>query len=625
MRKRADRRTLPFGATPLEDNSVSFRVWAPFAKNVEVKIVGPQTLSFPMEKKERGCFEAVIQKIPAGTRYFYRLDHSAERPDPYSRFQPEGVHGPSEVIDPRAFTWKSTNWSGVSLEDYIIYELHIGTFTPEGTFESVIPRLDYLKYELGVTAIEIMPVAQFPGTRNWGYDGVHLFAPQKSYGGPTGLKQLIDACHQAGIAVILDVVYNHFGPEGNYLREYGPYFTEKYRTPWGTAINYDDAGSDFVRRYAIDNALYWITEYRIDALRLDAIHAIYDFSAKHILRQMKEEVEALSKMIQRPVYLIAESDLNDPKIIEVPGKGGFGLDSQWSDDFHHSLHVLLTGERNGYYLDFGTIDQLGRALKNGFVIAGEYSPYRDRLHGRPAKGLSPSKFVVCSQNHDQIGNRILGDRLSMSIPWEAQKLAAATVLLSPNLPMLFMGEEYGDTAPFPFFSDFQDQALAEAVKKGRREEAAAFGWKGTVPDPQSEETYLRSKINLSLRSKEPHTSIFSFYRRAIETRKKEEGLRQGAASIESFEKERCLIVKRLPGSAARTVPPPVSHWMVFHFSSEPVTLPIELPAGKWERILDSQEKPFGGDEDFLLPSVIGGNKTEIQLSPYQFSLYRRLD
>src|SRR5581483_3885069 len=395
---------------------------------------------------------------------------------------------------------------------------------------------------------------------------------------------------------------------------------------WGTAINYDDAGSDFVRRYAIDNALYWIREYRVDALRLDAIHAIYDFSAKHILRQLKEEVDTFSKAIKRPVYLIAESDLNDPKVIDPPGKGGYGLDAQWSDDFHHSLHVLLTEERNGYYLDFGSVGQLARAIKNGFVIAGEHSRYRDRLHGRPSGRLSPFKFVVCSQNHDQVGNRILGDRLSTSLPWEAQKLAAAAVLLSPNLPMLFMGEEYGETAPFPFFSDFQDQALAEAVEKGRREEAASLGWTGTIPNPQSEETFLKSKIDPSLRKKEPHTSIFSFYRRLIEIRKNEEGLRNGAISIEPIEAERCLIVKRLPESATRNAPQPASHWMIFNFNPERVALSVAFPEGRWERILDSQEKPFGGDEDFLLPAIIDGDANQtIRLSPYQLSLYRRLE
>jgi maltooligosyltrehalose trehalohydrolase len=617
MREKMNRWTLPFGATVLGDNTIAFGVWAPFVEAVEVKTAGPgKVITVPMKRKERGCFETIIEKVPPGTRYFYRLNGKAERPDPYSRFQPEGVHGPSEVIDPDFFKWTATEWKGLPLEEYIIYELHPGTFTREGTFESILPRLDYLKNELGVTAIEIMPVAQFPGTRNWGYDGVHLFAPQQSYGGPLGLKRLIDGCHQIGLAVILDVVYNHFGPEGNYLSEFGPYFTEKYRTPWGSAINYDDSGSDFVRQYVIDNALYWITEYHVDALRLDAVHAIFDFSAKHILRQLKEEVEEAAKSLGRSAYLIGESDLNDPKVIESPQKGGYGLDAQWSDDFHHSLHVLLTRERNGYYEDFGRLDQLSRAITNGFVIAGDYSPYRDRIHGARCEGYPYSKFVVCTQNHDQIGNRILGDRLSTLIPFEAQKLAAAALLLSPNLPLLFMGEEYGETAPFLYFSDFQDRELAEAVQRGRKEEAAAFGWSGTVPNPQAEETFLQSKINPALRSKDPHTGLFSFYQRLIAARKCEPGFKEGKVSVESFEDKKCLIVKLLPDT----------HWMIFNFNSESISLSIHFPKGKWERILDSQEKPFGGNEDFLLPSLVDGDKKQmLWLTPYQVTLYRRLE
>ncbi|HEY5600098.1 MAG TPA: hypothetical protein VIK48_05350, partial [Candidatus Manganitrophaceae bacterium] len=354
------------------------------------------------------------------------------------------------------------------------------------------------------------------------------------------------ACHIAGLAVILDVVYNHVGHEGNYLRDFGPYFTEKYRTPWGEAINYDGAGSDFVRRFVIDNALYWLTEYHIDALRLDAVHTIYDFSAKHILREMKEEVEKTSRRLNKPIYLIAESDLNDPKIIDPPDRGGYGLDAQWNDDYHHSLHTLLTRERSGYYQDFGRLDQMARAITDGFVIAGAYSYYRDRIHGRAPSGLPSSKFVVFAQNHDQAGNRILGERLSALAPFEALKTAAAAVLLSPNIPLLFMGEEYGDPAPFLFFTDYQDPGLAEGVRRGRREEASAFGWEGALPDPQAEETFLKSKIDLALRYQEQNAALFSFYRKLLSLRKSEAALRAGAGkvSVEAFKDEQCLVVKR---------------------------------------------------------------------------------
>lgn len=608
--------SLPFGSTFIRNDVARFRVWAPFARKVAVKILHPAFQSpIPMKPAERGCYEIDVAGISAGMSYFYRIDDEKDRPDPYSRFQPDGVHGPSQIIDPRSFKWSKSRWRGLPLEEFIIYELHIGTFTLEGTFEAVLPHLDYLKNSLGVTAIEIMPVAQFPGERNWGYDGVSLFAPQNSYGGPAGLKRLVDQCHAAGLAVILDVVYNHFGPEGNYLRDFGPYFTERYKTPWGEAINYDDAGSEFVRRYVTDNALYWIAEYEVDALRLDAVHAIYDFSARHILRQMKEAVEALSAKLGRPAYLIAESDLNDPKVIRSADQGGYGLDAQWSDDFHHALHTLLTGERSGYYQDFGGLNQLAKALTDGFVIAGEYSPCRDRIHGASSNGHDPWQFVVFSQNHDQIGNRVLGERLSTLLPPEARKLAAGVFLLSPNLPLLFMGEEYGETAPFQFFTSFQDPALGAAVRKGRQEEAKGFGYEGEVPDPESPETFLRSRIDLSLHQKDPHRPLFTFYRKLIALRKEDPALApgKGITSVNVRETEKCLIVQR--GELV---------WMLFNFSPEPVGLTTSLPGGSWERRIDSEGKPFGGKGETLPPRLTGNEPTSFDLGPYQMALYRRV-
>ncbi|MCG3116073.1 MAG: malto-oligosyltrehalose trehalohydrolase [Candidatus Manganitrophus sp. SA1] len=605
-----------FGASVLKDGAVAFRVWAPYAKEVQIKLIGQGLpLQIAMEATERHCFEAVVPHVSAGTRYYYQINGDKDRPDPYSRFQPDGVHGPSEVVDPDTFVWSDRGWRGIPLEEYILYELHPGTFTPEGTFDAIIPHLNYLKQDLGVTAVEIMPIAQFPGGRNWGYDGVHLFAPQNSYGGPDGLRRLVDACHAAGLAVVLDVVYNHLGHEGNYLREFGPYFTSKYKTPWGDAVNFDDAGSDFVRRYVIDNALYWIREYHIDALRLDAVHAIYDFSAKHILQEMKEAADETARGLGRPVYLIAESDLNDPKIIRAPAQGGYGLDAQWSDDFHHCLHTLLTGEREGYYQDFGRLDQMAQAIQKGFVMAGVYSPFRDRIHGSPSDDQPPSKFVVFSQNHDQTGNRVLGDRLSTLIPFEAQKLAAAAVLLAPNLPLLFMGEEYGETAPFQYFTHYQDPALGEAVRKGRWEEAIGFGWKGEVPDPQSEETFQRSKLDLSQRFQERNNRLFAFYQRLIALRKSEPCLHPigGSASVKGHDQEACLTLQR--GDEIL---------IVLSFNPKIVSLPISLPGGTWERLLDSQEKQFGGSEETLLPARLEKDRaTKLRLSPYQVGLFRR--
>jgi len=449
--------TLDLGAN-VTYQGTRFNVWAPKVSSISLKVVGDPN-EIPMNPETRGYFTTFLVNAGAGTKYTYLLDGTEQRPDPVSRFQPEGVHGPSEVVDPNNFPWEDHAWKGIPLERLILYEIHTGTFTREGTFEAIIPLLDYLRNDLGVTAIELMPVAQFPGERNWGYDGTYLYAPQNSYGGPMGLKRLINVCHQKGLAVILDVVYNHLGPEGNYLGNYGPYFTNRYRTPWGPAVNFDGPESDEVRRFIVDNALYWVTEYHIDGLRIDAIHGIFDFSAQHILYDIREAVHRQAMTLGRPIWVIAESDLNDVRVIDPPSKGGFGLDAQWNDDFHHCLHTLLTGEQNGYYQDFGKIQQLGKALREGFVYSGQYSPFRKRRHGNSSKHLPPKKFVIFSQNHDQVGNRAKGDRLSTLVSFEALKLAAGMLLLSPNIPLLFMGEEYGEEAPFQYFVSHSDPEL----------------------------------------------------------------------------------------------------------------------------------------------------------------------
>lgn len=430
-----------------------------------------------------GWFEAVLRGLEPGARYIYILDGERKRPDPVSRAQPDGVHGPSEVVDTRAFSWKDESWRGLALRDMVIYELHVGAFTSEGTFDAVIPRLERLR-ELGVTAVELMPVASFPGSWNWGYDGVALFAPQRTYGGPAGLQRLVDACHNHGLAVVLDVVYNHLGPEGNHLTEFGPYFTDRYTTPWGQAINYDGEDARPVRDFIIANALYWVREYHIDSLRLDAIHGIFDASPLHILRELNDSAQRLARRIGRIVSVVAESDLNDRRVIDPVRKKGYGLAGQWSDDFHHCVHTLLTGEQNGYYADFGSLKQLAKAYTDGFVYDGQYSSLRGRAHGTPTRDISAERFIVYAQNHDQVGNRARGERLYSLVDFDALKLAAAAILLSPYVPLLFMGEEYGERTPFLFspISRIPPSAPRSATADGRNSLPSAG--QGRCPTPR---------------------------------------------------------------------------------------------------------------------------------------------
>lgn len=496
-----------------------FRVWAPFVENIALKITDPLERHIVMERDEWGYWETVTDSVFPKTGYFYRLDNKKDRPDPASHFQPQGVHGPSEIVDHSAFNWEDESWQGLPISEMIIYELHVGTFTPEGTFDVIIPRLDEIR-DVGINTLEIMPVAQFPGSRNWGYDGVHPFAVQNSYGGHDGLKRLVNECHKLNMAVILDVVYNHLGPEGNYLREYGPYFTDRYRTPWGEAINYDGSYSNEVRNFFIENALFWFEHYHIDALRLDAIHAIYDKSAKPFLQELAERVQQYSEKRGRKYYLIAESDLNDPRVIRTFEEYGIGLDAQWSDDFHHSLRTLITGEHEGYYMDFGTINHLISSLKSGYVYSGQYSRYRKRNHGSSSANIPAERFVVYSQNHDHVGNRMMGERLSSLVSFEAQKLLAGFVLLSPYIPMLFMGEEYGETSPFLYFVSHFDPDLIHAVREGRKDEFRAFKWAGEPPDPQDIDTYVSSQLNWDLRYTGIYSILLGFYKEVIRLRKR---------------------------------------------------------------------------------------------------------
>jgi len=609
---------LDLGASPIGKDRVHFKVWAPRAGQVSVKTWRdglPREV--PLSRHDAGYYEGTAEQMTEGNRYVYLLDHGAEYPDPASRFQPEGVHAPSQVVDPSLFQWEDQDWKGVEFRDFIIYEIHVGTFTKDGTFESVVPSLPYLR-ELGVTALELMPVAQFPGTRNWGYDGTYPYAPQHSYGGPQGLKALINACHKEGLSVILDVVYNHLGPEGNYLANFGPYFTNRYRTPWGDAINFDGPLSDEVRHFFISNALYWTTEYHVDALRIDAIHGIFDFGAHHFLQELGEAVHEQAEALARNIYVIAESDLNDVRVINPIELGGYGLDAQWNDDFHHALHTLVTGERQGYYQDFGELSHLEKAVKEGFVYSGQYSQYRMRRHGSSSKERPVHQFIIFSQNHDQVGNRLMGDRLSASEPIEKLKVAAALVLLTPGIPLLFMGEEYGEPAPFLYFVSHSDPDLIEAVRRGRVEEFTAFRWQGDPADPQAESTFLRSKLDLELRRNGKHRQLLEFYQELIRLRRTIPCLSTCARKeieVRTFEKEGVLSVHRRQGSDETL--------SLFNVCEGQANIHLFFPEGEWEILLDANAPRWGGSGR-VTPDVItaSGQKTTLSVPGFSAILYR---
>ncbi|WP_437222166.1 malto-oligosyltrehalose trehalohydrolase [Planctomicrobium sp. SH661] len=482
------------GALRVSEGGFLWRLWAPNAETVQLVISpGPQEVVRDLTT----CGEMLtcqLDDAAEGLRYCYRVD-GVDLPDPASRSQPDGVHRASVVVDVSQFHWSDHQWTGIPREQLILYELHVGTFTSEGTFGAIIPRLAELK-ALGITAIELMPVSQFPGTRNWGYDGVFPFAVQHSYGGPRELQRLVDAAHRVGLGVILDVVYNHLGPEGNYLSRFGPYFTDKYHTPWGKALNFDDTGSEPVRRFIIDNARMWVRDFHMDGLRLDAIHAIYDLGARHILTELQKEVQDIADQQGRIVHLIGESNQNDPRIIDPVERNGIGLNAVWADDFHHSVHALLRGERHGYFADFGQPEQLAKAYNDVFVYDGIDSQCKKRRHGASVRDRDRTQFVVCVHNHDQIGNRAQGDRPSTWLSQEVQRLTCGLLLISPCIPMLFMGEEYGEQNPFPFFCSFEDSELIEVVRKGRRQEFEDLGfqWGEEISDPQAESTFISARL-----------------------------------------------------------------------------------------------------------------------------------
>jgi len=535
--------------------TVDLQVWAPRAGEVALVVDGgrPDTRRVAMDgPDERGWFrlppDTDLPELDAGGRYGFSLDGGPARPDPRSPWQPDGVDGLSRPVDHDAFAWSDASWRGRRLDGTaVIYELHVGTFSPDGTFDGAAARLDHL-VDLGVDVVELLPVAQFPGRRGWGYDGVDLYAPHAPYGGPDGLKRLVDAAHARGLAVVIDVVYNHLGPAGNYLREFGPYFTDRYSTPWGEAVNFDGPGSDEVRDFVVGNALMWLRDYHADGLRLDAVHAILDTSAVHVLEEMAVRVAELAAEVDRPSFLVAESDLNDPRVVRERECGGYGIHAQWSDDFHHALHTVITGERAGYYADFGSVGHLAKAIRQAFVHDGGYAPFRQRRHGRPPTGLEATRFLAYLQNHDQVGNRATGERSSMLVGPRLLKVAAALVLLSPSVPMLFQGEEWGAGTPFLYFTDHEDPELGRLVSEGRRREFAAFGWAPEdVPDPQAPETYDRSMLDWSEVGKPDHGELLDWHRRLLALRRAEPSLSSGRfddVDVRFDEDERWLVVDR---------------------------------------------------------------------------------
>ncbi len=585
------------GAYRTASRHIRFCVWAPTQQSVTLVLgSGADRRLISLPHVGQGYFEAVLPELPAGTRYAYRLGNAGQSlPDPASRWQPEGVHRPSALFFPEDYRWHDAEWRGLSPQELVIYELHVGTFTPAGTFSAAIPRLQSLK-QLGMTAIEIMPVAQFPGERNWGYDGVHPYAVQNSYGGPQGLMEFVDAAHGAGLGVILDVVYNHLGPEGNYISQFGPYFLDHYHTPWGAAWNYDGRDSDPIRRYVIHNACQWIRDFHIDGLRLDAVQEIYDGGAYHLLAELQAEVQRTAAACGRRAIVIAETDQNDARITAPTDRGGFGLDGAWSDDFHHSVHALLTGERHHYYTDFGAPSQLAKSYRDVFVYDGSYRPFYRRRHGSPVRDQSREKFVVAIQNHDQIGNRAQGERLSVLLEPAAQRLAAALLLISPNTPLLFMGEEYGETRPFPFFCSFNDPALREAVRRGRKREFAeqAVRTDGAIPDATLESTFQSAQLDWSWQDDPHRRGLRNFYQTLLMARRTWPALQDrqqcSAQVLEADSSQPVLLIERGAGKD--------SLFALANLGAVAIAVP-DLPSTHRQPIVSTAEHRFGGQRPNL--------------------------
>lgn len=585
----------------IEKNTYHFTVWAPFSGEVTLQSAADQR-EILMSQDQHGYWNAEVSQVNPGFRYKYSINKNDALPDPASRSQPDGVHGASELVDLGGYAWSDEDWKGLPLSEMIIYELHVGTFSATHDFAGVVSKLDYLK-DLGINTIELMPVAQFSGGRNWGYDGAYPFAVQSSYGGPHGLMELVDAAHGKGLAVILDVVYNHLGPEGNYLSNYGSYFSDHYSTPWGSPINFDGQYADQVRNYFIQNALMWCRDFHIDGLRLDAVHAIYDFSATHFLKALKDELNNLGAQNERNYILIAESNLNDVKYIDHPDRGGFGLDAQWSDDFHHAFHSLVTGEKNGYYMDYGDLEHFEKALKQAFVYDGNYSPFRKKSYGSKTENFDADNFVIFHQNHDQTGNRKNGERLIEITDFETAKVAAATMLISPNVPMLFMGEEYAERNPFLYFVSHEDDELNRLVKEGRQLEFKDFQTDNTpAPDPSDEKTFESSMLSWDIESSKEKETMHRFYKRMIALRKNHPALNHsdknrmhvsnsgGVLLLERWSDDARILIIVNPGLVAASV-----------------ALPLDLKSG-FEKLLNSSDPEWLGNDCIAPDHVTAGDQ-----------------
>ncbi|MBF0254851.1 MAG: malto-oligosyltrehalose trehalohydrolase, partial [Candidatus Omnitrophica bacterium] len=598
----------PLGAQFLPGKGVSFEVWAPKADKVEVRLARRnRKITRALKKMSGGSFELLIPEARVGDRYTFRLNGDAEFPDPASRFQPLGVHGPSQVVDPGSWRWSDTSWKGVWLRDCVFYEMHVGTFTSEGTFEAAVKRLSHLA-RLGVGCVEVMPVAEFPGKRNWGYDGVSLYAVQSSYGGPEGLARFVDTCHRLGMGVCLDVVYNHFGPEGNYWNSFGPYINHAIKTPWGGALNYDSRGSGGVRRHVVENAMYWLDCFHVDALRLDAVHAIVDRSSCHIVREIKEAALKLSARTARQTQIIAEINTNDPRVVASRGRGCFRADAQWSDDFHHALHTELTGESGGYYADYQGLRDLARSSKRAYVYAGEYSPFRKARYGGSVDHEPAEKFVIANQNHDQIGNRAWGERLISMINASQARGAAALLLTLPYTPMLFMGEEWGETAPFRYFVHHGDPGLVAAVRKGRFEEFKEFGWK-KIPDPQSPATFAASRIRWKRAGTERGRRWMRLYRDLIRLRR--------SPALRSMDKRRMTVNTHEKGPRRLEIQWKISNtangWAVFSFDPKAGDVPMPFEDRRARILLSSESARYGGKRRKPIRAIDGS----IRLLPHE--------
>ena len=599
------------------NNTTHFTVWAPKKKTMFLHIIFPQNIKIEMAKDAKGYFTVEVKEAKPGWRYYYRPNDEKDVADVASYFQPEDTLGPSEVVDHSAFQWNDEVWKGVPQQDMVFSEIHVGTFTKEGTFEAIIPYLDDIA-DTGINVIELMPVCQFSGSRNWGYDGAYPYAVQLSYGGPEGLKKLVNACHQRGIAVFLDVVYNHIGPEGNNFAEYAPYFSKRYSVPWGTAINFDDEYCDGVREYFSKNAIYWFDVYHIDGLRLDAVHEMYDRNAINFWQILHNKIKLLEQKKGRRLYIMAESDFNSPKVTKHPDAGGMGFDAQWLDDFHHILYVLLDPAGQDRYGDFKMMEQLAKVYTDGFIHSGEYVEFRKRTHGSSSAGVPGYNFLVFNMNHDQIGNRVGGERLSMLVSFEKQKLAAAALMLSPYIPMLFMGEEYGEDTPFYFFVSHHDKNAVKAVQEGRRREFEKFGMKEgeNFPDPAADETFTNCILQWNKRTEGKYAIILAWNKMLI-------GLRRNNHILNNFNKsnvkafalgEEGLVIHRQTDDGREHL------FCCLNLSGKEIKYTVPPYTKRWKKLLDSKEQKWMWDEEATPhPDII--NNEELKLKPFAVVVY----